>query len=361
MLIFSTLKVQAQEEFLEDEPELSEIEDVLEEILPEEKMDFEDLYQQIITGDLSFGNQFWNRLKEVVFQEFSAHKKHVLAVVVLMVLSAVFSNFTAVFKSSQVAELGFYSVYVLLIMVLLSDFLAMSQSVGETVGNLLEFVRALVPSYCIATAAIGGVTTATVFYQFILILAYIIQAGLVYFLLPLINIYVVLVMVNYISKEDFLTKMADLVKKIIQWSLKTMIGMVVGFNVIQGLVAPAMDSVKTAVLNKTMSAVPGVGNAAGAITEMVIGSGSLIKNGLGVAGLIVILLICMTPLIKTLIYVFTYKLIGACMQPIAENRLLGGVSGIAEGALLLFRIVFTAALTLMISIAIMAAATGRIG
>ena len=365
--VFFPRNVQAAERIFTEESDMTEtvdfteIEETLEEILPEEEMEFEDLYEQIISGEMPFGEELLEQIKNLVFQEFTAHRKSVMVVLLLMVLSAVFSNFTAVFKNSQIAELGFYSVYLLLIMVLMKDFLTISESIEETIRNLLEFIRAMVPSYCIAVATVGGVSSATIFYQFILVLILVIQYVLVYFLLPLVNVYVVLIMVNYISKEDFLTKMADLMQKIIQWVLKTLIGLVVGFNVIQGMVAPAMDALKTAVLNKTMSAVPGVGNAAGAVTELLVGSGSLIKNGIGAAGLCVILFICLTPIVKVLIFTFTYRLVGACMQPISDRRLLGGVNGIAEGSLLLFRIVFTAALVLMLSIAILAAATGRIG
>lgn len=348
-------------ESLAETPDLSQIEETLEEIMPDEEVSFTDIYEQILSGDLAFGEELFLKIKEVVFSEFSNHESNLVTVLLLMIFSAVFSNFTAVFKNSQVAELGFYSVYLLLIMVLMKDFLLLSESIGETVTNLLEFVRAMVPSYCIAMAAAGGVTSATVFYQFILVLVYVIQYVLVYVLLPMTHMYVVLTMVNYIAKEDFLTKMAELVKKIIGWSLKTMTGLVVGFNVIQGLVAPAMDSVKTAVLNKTMSAVPGIGNAAGAVTEMVVGSAALIKNGIGVAGLVVILCICLVPVGKVLVFTLTYRLVGACMQPVSDRRLLGGVQGIADGSTLLFQIIFTAALTLMLSIAILAAATGRIG
>jgi stage III sporulation protein AE len=212
-----------------------------------------------------------------------------------------------------------------------------------------------------AVASMGMVQSATVFYQFILVLIWAIQYVLVYGLLPLANGYVFLVLVNYIAKEDVLMKMAELFHRFIGWTLKAMIGLVVGFNVIQGMVAPAMDSFQTAVLNKTMSAVPGVGNAAGAITELLVGSGALIKNGLGAAGLLVILYICLSPMIKILVFTGAYRLVGACMQPVADRRILGGVNGVAEGGTLLFRMMFTAALLLLLTIAILAVATGRTG
>lgn len=343
-------------------PDYSEIEEVLEEILPGEKLTFQELIASLgESGTPWSAEEVSDRLLDLLFQEFRRHRSNLVVVLVLMILFAVFSNFTSVFKSSQVAELGFYSVYLLLVIVLMNDFSEMSASIQETIGHLLEFSRALLPAYCIAIAGMGMVRSATVFYQFILGLIWAIQYVLIYGLLPLANGYVFLILVNYIAKEDVLEKMAKLMHRAIGWTLKAMIGLVVGFNVIQGMVAPAMDSFKTAVLNRTMSAVPGVGNAAGAVTELIVGSGALIKNGIGAAGLFIILYICMSPMVKVMVFSGAYHLVGACMQPVADKRLLGGINGIAEGGTLLFRMMFTAALLLLLTIAIIAAVTGRIG
>ena len=343
-------------------PDYSEIEEALEEILPGEKLTFQELVASLGgSGSPWSAEEVADKLFDLLFQEFRRHRSNLIVVLILMILSAVFSNFTSVFKNSQVAELGFYSVYLLLVIVLMNDFAEMSAGIQETIGQLLEFTRALLPAYCIAIAGMGMVRSATVFYQFILGLIWAIQYVLIYGLLPLANGYVFLILVNYIAKEDVLIKMAKLMHRAIGWTLKAMIGLVVGFNVIQGMVAPAMDSFKTAVLNRTMSAVPGVGNAAGAVTELIVGSGALIKNGIGAAGLIIILYICMSPMVKVMVFSGAYHLVGACMQPVADKRLLGGIHGIAEGGTLLFRMMFTAALLLLLTIAILAAVTGRIG
>lgn len=348
--------------YMSESPDYSEIEETLEEILPGEKITFQELIKTMEeSGSPWKAEEVADKLSELLFQEFKQHRSNLVVIIVLMILSAVFSNFTSVFQNSQVAELGFYSVYLLLVVVLMNDFAQMSASIQETIENLLNFSKALLPSYCIAVAGMGMVRSATVFYQFILVLIWAIQYVIIYGLLPLANGYVFLVLVNYIAKEDILVKMASLMRRIIGWTLKAMIGLVVGFNIIQGLVAPAMDSFKTAVLNRTMSAVPGVGNAAGAVTELVVGSGALIKNGIGAAGLVLILYICMSPMVKVMVFTGAYHLVGACMQPVADKRLLGGVNGVAEGGTLLFRMMFTAALLLLLTIAILAAATGRVG
>ena len=49
---------------------------------------------------------------------------------------------------------------------------------------------------------------------------------------------------NHLSKEDMLSKMAELLETMINWSLKTMLGAVLGLQAVRGLVAPAMDAIK---------------------------------------------------------------------------------------------------------------------
>ena len=70
-----------------------------------------------------------------------------------------------------------------------------------------------------------------------------------------------------------------------------MIEKVIGFSVIQSLIAPAVDAFRVSVLNKTAGIIPGVGGTINAVTEVIIGSSVLIKNSIGVAAMIILLLI----------------------------------------------------------------------
>ena len=68
-------------------------------------------------------------------------------------------------------------------------------------------------------------------------------------------------LVNHLSREEMLGKMAELLEIMINWGLKTLSGTAVGLQVIRNLVAPVMDSLKRSVIGKTAAAIPGIGNA----------------------------------------------------------------------------------------------------
>ena len=105
-------------------------------------------------------------------------------------------------------------------------------------------MQALAPSYYIAITAASGVTSATVFYQIILIVIFCVEYLLVNMMIPAIHIYVLLEFINLLTKEEMLSRISELLKSAILWAQKSMLTVIVGMQIIQSLVAPAVDSLK---------------------------------------------------------------------------------------------------------------------
>ena len=73
--------------------------------------------------------------------------------------------------------------------------------------------------------------------------------------------------------------------------------------------------------------IPGVGAGAGAISQMVMGSGILIKNTAGAAAVLVLLFMAAVPVIKLLVLMFLYYMAAAVMQPVCDKRLVACMTG----------------------------------
>ena len=129
--------------------------------------------------------------------------------------------------------------------------------------------------------------------------------------LPGANLYVLLCMVNHLSKEDMLSKMAELLETMINWSLKTMLGAVLGLQAVRGLVAPAMDAIKRTALGRTAGAIPAVGNAVNAVTELILAGALLVKNCLGAMAVVVLLLAGAGPVIHYGLLSLSSRFLGA--------------------------------------------------
>ncbi|MEG1957950.1 MAG: stage III sporulation protein AE, partial [Lachnospiraceae bacterium] len=191
----------------------------------------------------------------------------------------------------------------------------------------------------------------------VLFLIFMIELVILNFLLPLIHVYIMVEVINHLSLEDNLSKFSELLHLLIGWILKSLLTCVIGLNVIQGLITPVIDSLKRTTLTKTAEAIPGIGDALGGMTEVVLGTTILVKNGIGVSGAMICIFICMIPLTQMAIMTLLYKLIAAVIQPISDQRIVSCISSVGDGYQLLLRVIFTVGVLFLLTIAVVTATT----
>ena len=334
------------------------IEENLEKMFPQEKITFSDVVSAMMSGDMAETvRMFFRFLGDQLAYEFNYNRRSLVYVLLVALTAAVFSNFAGAFKSRQISDISFYIMYMLLITLCLTSFRTAASGLEDRLTMLVDFMRVLCPSYFLAVAFASGSVTSLFFYNVILFLIYVVELVIVRFLLPVVNIYIMVLILGNLTGEDFLSEFAGLIRKIVTWTLKTLLICVVSVNVIQGLLAPAIDAVKRSALTRTAEALPWVGNAVGGAAEIVLGTAVLIKNGIGMAGAVIAVAICAVPVLQMLIMSFMYKLAAALVQPVSDKRITACISGVSEGYEIMVRVIFTTGMLFLLTIAIVAAST----
>ncbi len=343
-----------------EEMDYTEIQAVMEEILKDASFDFKEAMNQVLEGkEMITPDTVLETMLETIRQAFSVEKAVLARVLVIAVAGAVFVNFSNVFKSGQVADVSFFVTYLLLFSAISTSFYSISQTASKALESLLEFMKALLPSYFIAVTFATGSTVSFAFYEVAMMLIMVAEYVMVKLVLPMIHIYFVISLVNYISKEDYLSKAAELLETLIKWIVKSILGITVGYNVIRGMIVPVADYMKNSVLLKTARLLPGIGNAIGSVAESVFGAGVLVKNAMGTVGILVILFIMSAPIIKIGSYSLLYKLCAAVIQPISDKRIIECMEGASKGASLLLYLTFAGASMFLLTIAIVMASTNH--
>ncbi|MEE1526433.1 MAG: stage III sporulation protein AE [Blautia sp.] len=342
-----------QEQIL-DSMELEKMQEAVNELLGEETFYVKESIKKALSGEEPFSIQsFWEIGKEFLYQQFLPDKKILVQVILLVLAASLFSNFTGMFGKGDTGEISFYMVYLFLLTILMKSFGQMSHTISFSLEDFVLFMKALMPSYFLAVTAAGGVASAMIFYNMVLAVIYVIQVVLLKLVIPGIHLFVLFQLVNYLHKEDILSKMAEFFKMILEWTLHTCVAVLVGMQVIQNMISPAVDSLKRDVIGKTAAAIPAVGNAIDGVTEVALGTAVLIRNCIGVVGILVLLLLGLPPIIRLGVTTLTYKLLAAVVQPVADKRMTGCLSTIGEGCRLLLRVLLTVELLLLITIAIL--------
>ena len=221
---------------------------------------FSQIVASLFNGDLTMTFEgIGQYIYDHIFSEIDANRKSILQIIGIAVLGAVFTNFSVAFAKNYVARTGFYMTYLILFSLLLTAFLAAFSVAGSVLDFLVEFMSALLPAFCTAIAFAAGTASAAGFYGVTALAIAAVDWLICHGLLGLIQTYMILSLVNEISQEDRLSRLCGLIRTVISWSLKTMLGLTLGLNIIQGMVLPAFDSFKNSAFMKLSSIIPGIG------------------------------------------------------------------------------------------------------
>lgn len=350
---------EAAEEELLGAMEFGQVQEMIDGMLGENSFSFSEAVRKLAGGKEAFSKEAVQEfLRCLLFSRIEAEKSGFLKLLLLILLAALFSNFAEVFENGQVGAVSFYVVYLLLFTMLMETFSSLSEALSVNLEWLSGFMRLLSPAYFLAVAASSGASTAAVFYEGVLLLVWMIEWLLLHFLLPGVSLYLLLKLVNHLSREEMLSKMAELIETGISWSLKTLLGFAAGLQAVRNLIAPVMDSLKRTAAGRTAGAIPGIGNAVNAVTELVLTSAVLVRNSLGVVTLLALALVSLEPVVHYALLSFAYRFLAALSQPVSDRRMVGALGTMGEACGLLLKILLTAEALCMLTLLVVMSGLG---
>ena len=325
-----------------------------------EKYLFSDLVGELLADGIG-GFDYTRIFKwagDALFFELSENRKIMIEVVFLAVGFAVLRNFSGAFRSAYISEICFLLVYCILAVMLLESFSMYGTIVEETLGSGVNFMKALVPTFCISMVFSAGVETSAGFYQLAFLVIYLIQWLFLKVLMPVIHIYIILELFNHFFEDEKFQNLTELLKSAANWGMKTAGILVLGLNVVQTIVSPAKDRLVGGTITRAASFIPGVGTVLNGVGELLLGSGILIKNCVGAAALILLILLGVMPVLKLLGMSLFYKLAAVVIEPMSDRRITGCLKGMAEGGALYLKLVLYCIALLFVTVALTTAASG---
>lgn len=339
--------------------DFTDIDRMMEDLFPQERMEFADAVRQIMMGNTDVGRDpIKEMLRERIFGAWEVNRKSILYLILLAIASAVFIGFSDIFQTRQVSQISFYMIYLLVMGICLASFQAASEWMANGVHTLTGFMKVLYPVYFAAVTVAKGSISSLAFYHLAIILIVVIEELLLHLIVPGIHMYVIIRVMNSLQSEDYLSKFAELLETAIGWGLKTLMGGMIGLNVIQGMLGPAIDTVKRSAVTRGMEMVPGVGDLLGGTAEVALGTAVLIKNSIGIVGMFLCLVLCLAPLLQLAVITLGYKLAAALVQPVSDKRIIECISGVGEGCKMLMNCIFVTGILFLVTVAIVSYTTG---
>ena len=322
------------------------------------EMNFEELISQISVHGLEAINKenITQMFFDAVFYEISIARPIFIKMLMFTILFSVIQRLL-VSKKTYVSSIGFVLIYATLMVLLMQSFYMVRDIAIEGMNGILSFLNALIPTYAMTMVFTGNAVSGAVAYEMAFFFVYLIEFLMKYILCPLIQVFILVLFLNHLFEEDKLSKLAEFMEKIIAIILKVAFGAVAGLGVVQSLLTPVKDRLANNVLLSGISSIPGVGGALGSAGEIVLSCGMLIKNSVGIMGLIILFVLAAMPVLKIGCFWVMYHLLSIILQPVSDRRVVECVSGVARGCDLYLKIILYSTLLFLVLIAMVTVAT----
>lgn len=299
-------------------------------------------------------------MKEAITKEWIQTKDILITIVIIVLVSALFSSYKDVFQNYQIAELSFYVNY-LVLMVIVTNLFGQALQIGEeALRTIEEFMRIFFPTYFFIVGTTIGVGTGWAYYQIAGLIIYLVEWGLVTLLLPALSAYMLLVLMDGIWEEGKLVLFLKMLKKGIKFALKLSLGILTGAGMMQSLIRPLMDRLKSEAVYKAVEVIPGIGEVTEGVMRIWLGSAVLIKNSVGIAGCVFLIMVCLKPIIKICILGGILKITSAILSVAGEKRMITCMNHVGDAVFMVLQAVSYGVLFFVVLIAITAYSTGGV-
>jgi stage III sporulation protein AE len=319
-------------------------------------VDFKSLVLSFVRGEIGYRPvDILNSLLRYLFNEVVANAALLGKLVVLAVIAAVLQNISSAFDQSTTSRMAHVAVYLVLLTLVFGSFIAVLQTAREAVENMVVFMHAMLPVMITLLCTVGGFTSAALLHPVIIIVLNA-SANLVQnIVLPLILFSAILGAVSHLASGFSLSRLADFFRNIGLGIMGLLTTIFLGMMAIQGVAGAVAGGVAFRTAKYATGAfVPVVGKMFADAMEAVIGSSLLIKNAVGMAGLLVIFLMAIFPLLKIVSLLLIYKLAAALVQPIGEKQVSDCLNTLGNSMVAVFAVVATCALLFFFALAIIA-------
>ncbi|NLL82424.1 MAG: stage III sporulation protein AE [Tissierellia bacterium] len=360
-LVFAINQVDGYEGSVIDEQldvfDTSQLQSLIDEILKNndyiQGLDFKDTLKKLIKGDEVLR---WNSLKEALgkmfFGEVRLNLLFLSKVLVIAIISAILTNLQSSFEQSNVSTLANYISYVLIAILVLGSFHQLIETVKGTIDTLVNFMELILPVLLTLLVLAGGPNTKVLFHPMIIVVVNIIGEVVKNVVFPMIYFTFIISILSNLSERKEFKKLSELGRQVIVFIITASFTVFIGIITIYGL-SSKIDGITIRTAKFAVDTfVPIVGGFLSDAVETVIGSSTVLKNGVGIIGLFLLIVITIFPVIKIAALLLVYKIVEVIIEPIVSSTISNFFSEVINILLLVLISMVSTAIMFFITITI---------
>jgi stage III sporulation protein AE len=293
--------------------------------------------KKIINGEFGNGPEVFFKISaDIAFKNAVSLAPMMIAIVIICLLSGFVSGITSDFLKKSTREIIFFVCYALIIVILLTQVTAYIGSVKGLLNNLTRLMNIIFPILLTLMSALGSAVSAASYQPLMATLAVTVITVINSVVLPLFTATILFSIIGNMSETVKLDGFRSFFKTAANWLLGAMFTLFMLFVTVEGITGAALDNVTINAVKFALSSyVPVLGGYLSDGFDLMLGSLVLIKNALGFTGIMILLSVLLSPIIKIAVFILALKLTAAIAEPIADKRISKMISGLASNMKLL--------------------------
>ena len=277
--------------------------------------------------DIGFGGII-NQVKSIARDLLKENLGFGITLFALIMLASVIINVNESFSEEKPVNLVVLAVVVVS---MLGTVNKVCEYTTQFVDNLILFVNAYIPTIMMLLASSGKVGTAGVLNPVMIAFSSVIILIVKNFIIPLNIISFVLKLAGCITEKQHLKNFGEQIQKILKWLLGFIVTIYVGIIAIVGVAAPKVDDMTLKTAKYAISNfIPYVGGMVADSVDLIFACSSVVKNSVGIAGLIVILLMAAVPCLKVLAKLIVLNVVGFFVSPVAGKNIIESLNNMSS-------------------------------
>lgn len=313
-------------------------------------IDIHELLNNAIKGEVDT-NQLLKNIFPLLGTEIKEALKVMGSILIIVLIHSVLKSISDNLNNKSVAQITYYVQYILIATVIMTNFSSIITLSKEAVGNMISFIQLLFPLLMTLMLASGSVVSVNLVQPIILFIINLISNIFQSIIIPIILVGTALAIVSKISDRIQIDKLSKFLKSSSVWVIGILLTIFVGVLSIEGTLGSSVDGITAKTAKAAVSSfIPVVGKVLGDAVDTVIGCSAILKNAIGIVGVIVVIAICITPILKLAIITIIYHLTAALCEPIADSKIVSLITQMADTFKILLAILCSISVMLIIGI-----------
>ncbi|NIK12417.1 stage III sporulation protein AE [Alkalibacillus almallahensis] len=292
-----------------------------------------------------------------LIDELLANGQTLSLLIFITLLSAVLNVLAQSFETQTVTKVSQFVIFGVLMTIAMTGFHTAANFTTDTIETMRHFMVSLLPLFLSMMAAFGHVATVAFFNPFILFLTQASGLFVAKIIIPLLFLSAILHIASHVNETYNLSRLAHLFKQGALLLMGAFLSVFLTIMSVQGITTAASDGVAVrAAKFVTSNFIPVIGRMFTDATDTVLSASILVKNTIGVAGLVVLFVMILFPILKVLVLGLVFRLAAAILQPVADGPVVHMVDDMGKHilylllALLMVSIMFFFSIVMLIVI-----------